>query len=60
MALKDALSILESKPVLGEYGAVTRPFVLLDVDEYRLIVSELKAATRRKRVPRETSREASV
>ena len=58
MAIKDALDILKAKPVLGEYGATTRPFVILDVDEYNAIVKTLEDATKRPRVPREAKRQS--
>ena len=59
MALKDALECLEQKHVLGEYGPQTRPFVVLDVIEYEMIVRELKNADRRRKVPREAKRETA-
>ena len=57
MALKDALKCLDGKLVLGEYGPCTRPFVILDVDEYQMIREEIESASKRRRVPREQSRE---
>ena len=56
MAIKDALELLKSKVVIGEYGAATRPFVILDIDEYRMLLRELEKGQRRKRVPRESAR----
>ena len=56
MALKQALKILKEKPVLGEYGPVTRPFVVLDVEEYDLIVKEIEKASKR-RIAREQTRD---
>jgi len=58
--LKAALAILKGKLVLGEYGPQTRPFVVLDVDEYDAICKSLETATTRKRVPRETSRQTNT
>jgi len=60
MALKEALQVLKSKTILGEYGAVTRPFVVLDIDEYNLLLEALEKSTKQKRVPRETRRTATV
>jgi hypothetical protein len=59
LAIKDAIQLLKSKPMLGEYGAVTRPFVILDVDEYRMLLDELEKLNRRKRVPREAERQTA-
>ena len=41
MELKDVLKMLHDKPFLGEYGAFNRPYVVLDVDEYRAILDLL-------------------
>jgi len=60
MALKDALTMLEGKLVLGEYGPQTRPFVVLDIDEYQILIRELKAIAKRRKVPRETSRQTNA
>jgi hypothetical protein len=60
VALKDALECIEHKHVLGEYGPCTRPFVVLDIDEYNLLLDELKRATRRRRVPNESTRETNA
>jgi len=60
VTLKSALEILQKKPTLGEYGPITRPFVILDIDEYESIVHALEAKTRQKRVPREARRETAA
>lgn len=57
MALKDALAMLKGKIVLGEYGPQTRPFVVLDIDEYQALIRELENTTKRPKVPRETRRQ---
>ena len=58
MAVEDLIKALREKPVLGEYGAFNRPFVVIDVDEYHAILSALEARPKRGRpkVPRETIR----
>jgi len=55
---KSLIKALEEKIILGEQGAFTRPYVILDVDEYEAVLSALKARTRKatKEVPRETVR----
>lgn len=60
MALKDALAMLEGKLVLGEYGPQTRPFVVLDIDEYQILIRELKTISKRRKVPSETSRQTNA
>jgi len=60
MAVKDALKCLNEKHILGEYGPCTRPFVILDVDEYHMIIDALKTESKRRRVPRESSRETQT
>lgn len=60
VTLKAALAILKKKLVLGEYGPQTRPFVVLDVDEYEMIVTALENANKATKVPRETSRRPTV
>ncbi|MCP4339786.1 MAG: hypothetical protein GY799_13065 [Desulfobulbaceae bacterium] len=60
MAVKDAIEALKSKTILGEYGAVTRPFVVLDIDEYNLILKTLEKSSRQRKIPRETHRTAAV
>jgi len=59
MAVDKALiDALEEKIILGEEGAFTRPYVILDVEEYRAVLDALKTKTRKttKKVPRETIR----
>lgn len=58
MDLKAARALLEGKHVLGEHGPVTRPFVILDVDEYHALLGALVDATEKpkRRVPREQVR----
>lgn len=58
MALAELVAMLKKKHVLGEYGAFTRPFVVLDVDEYHALIDALsKQADRpRRKVPHETVR----
>jgi len=58
MALDDLVRTLEEKLVLGEYGAFTRPYVVLDVDEYQEIIKALKAKQRGRprKVPHEQIR----
>ena len=58
--LKAALAILKGKLVLGEYGPQTRPFVVLDVDEYDAICKSLETATTKRRVPRESRRQTNT
>jgi hypothetical protein len=58
MALDDLIRTLEEKLVLGEYGAFTRPYIVLDVDEYQDILKALKAKQRgrSRKVPHEQIR----
>jgi len=56
MALDDLIKALDTKIVQGEYGAFSRPFVVLDVDEYHEIVKLLK--TKRRGRPRKVPHEA--
>lgn len=56
MELKDLQNMLENKIVIGEYGAFTRPYVVLDIDEYQALLEELKARRKRREVPRESAR----
>jgi len=55
---RSLIKALEEKTILGEHGAFTRPYVILDVDEYKAVLSALKARNRKatKEVPRETVR----
>lgn len=57
MAL-DLLNRLREKNILGEYGAFTRPFVILDINEYREILAALESKPKRGRpkVPSEAVR----
>lgn len=59
MAL-DLVEMLRKKPILGEYGAFNRPFVILDIDEYRAVLAELQAKNSRRprKVPLDAVREA--
>jgi len=58
MALEELINTLEEKLVLGEYGAFTRPYIVLDVDEYREVIKALKAKQRgrSRKVPHEQIR----
>jgi hypothetical protein len=58
MALDELIRTLEEKLVLGEYGAFTRPYIVLDVDEYQDILKALKAKQRgrQRKVPHEQIR----
>lgn len=58
MDLSEALEILQKKPVLGEYGAFNRPFVILDIDEFNSLLDVMRAAGEKpkRRVPREQVR----
>lgn len=58
MAIKDAIACMTKKLILGEYGPCTRPFVILDIDEYNLILKTLETADKRRRVPVESHRES--
>mgnify|MGYP001816116103 CR=1 FL=1 len=58
MALSELLAQLQQKPILGEYGAFNRPYVILDVDEYRAVIAALSAkrSARKAEVPHQTAR----
>lgn len=58
MEISELLEALKRKPVLGEYGAFNRPFVILDVAEYHAVLDALRAKPERPtlKVPRETVR----
>ena len=60
MALKSTLAMLKGKLVLGEYGPQTRPFVVLDIDEYQALIRELENSTKRPKVPREARRQTNT
>ena len=56
--MKDLYTRLTEKPILGEFGAFNRPYVVIDVDEWQEILERLKPKTRRKKqeVPLEAVR----
>ena len=59
--MSDILKKLRQKCILGEYGAFTRPYVILDVDEYHAVLAALEDKPKRGRprkadIPHETVR----
>lgn len=62
MEIKALIDALEGKVIQGEYGPWNRPFVTLDIDEYRAVLEALgnkpKRGRPRKDVPRETIRDS--
>lgn len=56
MVDKELLKCLKEKLILGEFGAFTRPYVILDVDEYLAVIEHLQKQEKRRRVPSETVR----
>lgn len=58
MALDELIKALETKVIQGEYGAFSRPFVVLDVDEYQAVIKALQSKRRSsaRKVPNETVR----
>lgn len=56
MELSDLIAQLREKPVLGEYGAFNRPYVILDIDEYQALLQALEKRQRARRVPKQTTR----
>ena len=60
MELSEAIKMLREKPILGEYGAFNRPYVVLDVDEYRAVLELLSkrkpGRPKKVEVPREAVR----
>lgn len=58
MAVADALKMLKSKAVLGEYGTFTRPYVVLDITEYEQLLVALSQERPKRGRPAKVPHEA--